>query len=112
MSKKVERLKVVEIKGNGVIVSLNNGTTGFIHISEVSHSFIEDLERLFKVGEIIYGVKKKTHYGKTYYSLKVGHTMPRAVQRKFHVSESGGGYLGLVHLQNSKLAKNKRRNND
>lgn len=112
MSKKVERLKVVDIKKNGVIVSLTNGETGFIHISEVSHGFVEDLGKLFKIGEIIYGVKKKNHYGKTYYSLKVGHTMHRDVQKKFKVSENGGGYLGLIHLQNSKLQKSKRRNND
>ncbi len=54
----------------------------------------------------------ETHYGKNYYSLKVGHTMPRNIQKRFKVTETGGGYLGIKYLQNTKLRQHKRRYND
>ncbi len=109
MSKEISRLKVVVIKRNGLIVQQSNGDSGFIHISEVSHGFIDDLNNYFTVGEVIYGVKTKTHFGKNYYSLKAGHTMPRNIQKRFKANETGGGYLGIIHLQNAKLNKHKRR---
>lgn len=112
MSKQIARLKVVVIKKNGLIVQQINGDSGFIHISEITHNFVDDLNNYFKVGDTIYGVKTKTHYGKNYYSLKAGHTMPRSIQKKFKVTETGGGYLGIIYQQNIKLNKHNRRNND
>ncbi len=112
MNKEISRLKVVVIKRNGLIVQQINGESGFIHISEVAHCYIDDLSNYFKVGDMIYGVKTKTHYGKNYYSLKVGHTMPRNIQKRFKVTETGGGYLGIKYLQNTKLRQHKRRYND
>lgn len=109
MNKDIYRLKVVVIKRNGLIVQQSNGDSGFIHISEVSHSFVDDLNNYFTIGDTIYGVKTKTHYGKNYYSLKVGHTMPRNIQKRFKASETGGGYLGLIYQQNLKLNRHKRR---
>lgn len=109
MSKKISRLKVDVIKRNGLIVKQINGESGFIHISEVSHNFIDDLNNYYKVGDIIYGVKIKTHYGKDYYSLKVGHTMPVVLQKRFKTTETGGGYLGIIYQQNLRLSSNKRR---
>lgn len=106
---KIARLKVDVIKRNGLIVQEANGETGFIHISEVSHNFIDDLNNYFTVGETIYGVKIKTHYGKDYYSLKAGHTMPRMIQKRFKITETGGGYLGIIYQQNLKLNSQKRR---
>lgn len=112
MSKEIKRLKVEVIKKNGLIVTQSNGTSGFIHISEVSHGFVEDLNDYFQVGDTIYGVRTKTHYGKNYYSLKCGHTMSKNVQKRFKVRETGGGYLGIIYQQELKLNKQKRRSND
>lgn len=109
MNKQIARLKVVIIKRNGLIVQQSNGDSGFIHISEVSHGFIDDLANYFTVGETIYGLKKKTHFGKNYYSLKAGHTMSKEVQKRFKTSETGGGYLGIIYNQNLILNKHRRR---
>lgn len=109
MSKKITRLKVAVIKKNGLIVSQLNGESGFIHISEVSHAYIDDLSNYFQVGDVIYGVKTKTHYGKNYYSLKEGHTMSRTIQKRFKVTETGGGYFGIIYQQNQRLNKQSRR---
>ncbi len=112
LNKKIERLKVIVINKNGIIVERINGESGFVHISEVAHGYIADLNNNFKVGDIIYGVRKKSHYGKKYYSLKTGHSMPRYIQKKYKVSETGGGYLGIIHHQQKKLDKLQRRKND
>ncbi len=97
------------IKRNGLIVEQINGESGFIHISEVAHGFIDDLNNYYQIGDIIYGKKTKTHYGKNYYSLKAGHTMPRNIQKRFKVAETGGGYLGIIYMQNGKIQKYNRR---
>lgn len=112
LNRDIARLKVEVIKKNGLIVQQINGESGFIHISEVSYGYVDDLNNYFQVGDMIYGMKTKSHYGKNYYSLKVGHTMPRALQKKFKASETGGGYLGIIYQQNIKLKKYKRRKND
>ncbi len=109
LNKDIIRLKVVVIKRNGLIVEQVDGESGFIHISEVSHAYIDDLNNYFQIGDIIFGKKTKSHYGKNYYSLKIGHTMPRNIQKKFKVSETGGGYLGILYKQNNIMNKTKRR---
>ncbi|WOO88029.1 S1 RNA-binding domain-containing protein [Mollicutes bacterium LVI A0039] len=109
LNNKISRLKVDVIKSNGLIVQQINGESGFVHISEISHNYIDNLENYFKVGDTIYGVKIKTHYGKNYYSLKVGHTMSRSIQKRFKITETGGGYLGIIYQQNIKLNSQKRR---
>lgn len=37
----------------GVFVTLNDDYTGMVHISEVSNKFIPNLNKLFKIGDII-----------------------------------------------------------
>ncbi len=109
MNKNIFKLKVIEIKPNGLIVQKVTGETGFIHISEIANTYIDDLKKYFEVNDIIYGQKIKTHYGKNYYSLKAGHTLSQKIQKKFKVRETGGGYLGILYYQNVKLSKEKRR---
>lgn len=42
---------VTGIKSFGAFVSLPDGKSGLVHISEVSHSFVEDLNTVLKEGE-------------------------------------------------------------
>lgn len=53
---KVGRIVEGQITGvtkYGVFVSLEDNYVGMIHISEVSNKFIEDLNNLFKIGDLI-----------------------------------------------------------
>ncbi|KAF2956505.1 S1 RNA-binding domain-containing protein [Marinitoga sp. 38H-ov] len=44
---------VEKILPNGIIVKLNDGLTGFAHVSELSWNFVDDVESLFNEGEKI-----------------------------------------------------------
>lgn len=82
----VRQLKIIRISKVFLIIEDGN-KVGSIHISEVGKYYIKSLEELFEVGDTVYGVLIDKE--KKYYSLKVGHTIP-----KFWL-ERGGGFLGL-----------------
>ena len=46
--------EVVGITDYGVFVEFDNGYTGLLHISQISKSFIKDLNKYFKIGQCIY----------------------------------------------------------
>lgn len=51
---KVNKIVVGEITGftkYGIFVKLDNDYTGMIHISEISDNYVEDIEKLFVIGE-------------------------------------------------------------
>lgn len=55
---KIEVNKIVEgqvtgVTKYGVFVSLQDNYTGMIHISEVSNKFVTNLEKRFKIGDLI-----------------------------------------------------------
>lgn len=45
--------QVTGVTKYGVFVSLNDEYTGMVHISEVSESYVKDMEKLFKIGDVI-----------------------------------------------------------
>ncbi|SDM94508.1 general stress protein 13 [Fictibacillus solisalsi] len=45
--------KVTGIKPFGAFVALNDEVQGLVHISEVSHSFVKDINDVLKVGDIV-----------------------------------------------------------
>ena len=45
--------KVTGIEEYGIFLSLDNGTTGLIHISEISSAFVRDVSDYAKVGDVI-----------------------------------------------------------
>ena len=51
---KIVKATVTGIESYGVFVSLDEYYTGLIHISEVSHRFVRDINDYFKVGDSIY----------------------------------------------------------
>lgn len=51
---KVNKIVVGEITGftkYGIFVKINDNYTGMVHISEISDNFVEDIEKLFVIGE-------------------------------------------------------------
>jgi general stress protein 13 len=49
----VVRGKVTGIKPYGVFVKLNETTDGLIHISELTDSFVKDINDYVKIGEVV-----------------------------------------------------------
>lgn len=45
--------KVVKIKPFGAIVSLGEGVQGLVHISQISESFVQDINDVVEIGEIV-----------------------------------------------------------
>lgn len=45
--------KVTGIKPFGAFVALNDEVQGLVHISEVSHSFVKDINDVLKVGDVV-----------------------------------------------------------
>ena len=51
---KVVKATVTGIETYGVFVSLDDYYSGLIHISEISHGFVKDVNDFVNIGEIIY----------------------------------------------------------
>ncbi|MEG0618825.1 MAG: S1 RNA-binding domain-containing protein [Bacilli bacterium] len=51
---KIVKATVTGIEKYGVFVSLDEFFSGLIHISEVSHGFVKDINDFVKIGDIIY----------------------------------------------------------
>ena len=45
--------KVVGIKPYGVFVSLDEKTMGLLHISEISDGYVDDINKIVKVGDVL-----------------------------------------------------------
>lgn len=102
---KIEKLKVVKINKNNIIVVNLKGEKGIIYISNISNSFIVSLEAMFKPNDTIYGYLIDVEGTRRFYSLKVGH-MKKKLTRP--IVETGGGYLGILYLVNKiKIAEKK-----
>lgn len=51
---KIVQGTITGIENYGAFVSLDEYYSGLIHISEISHKFVKDINEFFKVGETIY----------------------------------------------------------
>ncbi|MCI8544783.1 MAG: S1 RNA-binding domain-containing protein [Bacilli bacterium] len=51
---KVVRGTVTGIENYGIFISLDEYYSGLIHISEISHGFVKDINNFVKIGETIY----------------------------------------------------------
>ncbi len=101
---KIEKLKVLKINPNSLLIENMKGQKGVIHITEISNSYVVSLSQTFKVNDVIYGYLIKKVGFRRFYSLKVGHISEK--KRKI-INETGGGYLGLKYLLNNLELKEK-----
>ena len=91
--------KVTGIMSFGAFVSMENGTSGLVHISEISNSFISDINQLLQVGDIV-KVKVLSIDGKGKLSLSIKQADGDAPVSSSSSSSSntnysgGGGYKG------------------
>lgn len=65
--------KVTGIKPFGAFVQLENGKSGLVHISELSDSFVNSVEEVVKLGQVVeVRVKEVAENGKLNFSMKSG----------------------------------------
>lgn len=50
---KIVRATVTGIENYGAFVSLDDYYSGLIHISEISHGFVKNIDEFLKIGEVI-----------------------------------------------------------
>ena len=62
--------KVTGITKFGAFVSLPDGTTGMVHISEVSHAYVSDIKDFLNVGTVVKVKVLSTENGKAKLSIK------------------------------------------
>lgn len=99
--KKIKKLKIIEVRNNGLIIESIDGNSGFIHISEVAPYYVENLNKYFKAQDYVYGVQIRKNYNTRYYSLKQGHSFDK--NEKIAIKETGGGFNVLTyHLEKMK----------
>lgn len=86
---KIQKLKVIKVSKYYLQVKNIEDELGSVYISDVSHHYVDDLEKHFKVNDFVYGVECGAYKGQVSYSLKEGHNPKNT---KF---ETGGGFLIL-----------------
>lgn len=76
---KIYEGKVTGITKFGAFVEIEDGISGMVHISEVSSSFVNDINDVLKIGDQVkVKVIKKTDDGKISMSIKQTEARPRA----------------------------------
>ena len=63
--------KITGITNFGIFADLGNGKSGMVHISEVSRTYVNDINEIFKVGDVVkVKVMNITDDGKISLSIK------------------------------------------
>ncbi len=99
--------KVTGITKFGAFVSLPGGKTGMVHISEIAHTYVNDINEYLSIGQT---VKVKViaidHSGKINLSIKKTTEAPQRSSRQ----DSGGSRSGQEH--SSRNSQQTRRNSN
>ncbi|MBQ5399505.1 MAG: S1 RNA-binding domain-containing protein [Ruminococcus sp.] len=73
--------KVSGITKFGAFVDISGGGTGMVHISEVSHSYVNDINDFLKVGDTVKAKVISREKGKIALSIKQAQPKPEKPQR-------------------------------
>lgn len=84
--------KVTGIKSFGAFVELAEGQTGLVHISQVSHTFVNDINDVLKVGDVVQ-VKVLSVEAGGKISLSIKETQPKP-ENAGGDKRRGGGNAG------------------
>lgn len=68
--------KVSGITKFGAFIELQNGQTGLVHISEVSHTFVNDINDILKIGDEVKAKVISVENGKVSLSIKQAQPKP------------------------------------
>ena len=88
--------RVTGIEEYGIFVSLDNGTTGLIHISEISDSFVKNVDDYAKINNVITAqvLEYDEKHDKLKLSLKSLHDNKKKANYD-EIVETGSGFNGL-----------------
>lgn len=98
--------QVTGVTRYGVFVSLNDDYTGLVHISEISESYINDIESLFKVGDVIKVKILEIDEDKSQVKLSIKKIRFKTKPKKIDLQERGEGFK-LLHDNLDKWTKEK-----
>ncbi len=93
----IYKLQIVKVIKSGLIVKQLDGKEGFVHISEVSDSYILNLKEMYEPSMYVFGIFLKREGDKNLFSLKSGHTIPVDLRNRHRIKETNGGYLSIVY---------------
>lgn len=99
---KIYKLRVIEITKYYLLVETVSKEHGYVHISEVSHFYVNGLKAKFEIDDVIYGEYIGDFKGKRNFSLKSGLS---PIKKKTYV-ETGSGFLPLRYLLKKMEVKN------
>ena len=87
--------KVTGVEDYGIFLLVDDKTTGLIHISEISDSFVRDVSHYAKVGDIIKA--EVIEYDEETDKLKLSIKKTNSVdsKQKRHIIETSSGFSGL-----------------
>ena len=89
----VVECEVTGITNYGVFVKLGSDYTGLIHISEISNRFVNDIEKLYIMGEVIEA--KILEIDETNKQIKLSIKQNEHFRRKNKLQERGEGFKPL-----------------
>lgn len=97
--------EVAQIIKNWVLFSVRGNYKGFLHISDISDYFIGNLEKLFKVGNIL-SLKIKHVKGKNLYlDFKVDRALYLKQPFSFEIKETKNGFSNLKKFTDKEIEK-------
>ena len=108
---------VTGIEPYGIFISLDDYYSGLIHISEISHNFVKDINSFVKIGDVInseiIGIDEENNHVKL--SIKNINYKIKKPRAKRKIIETKQGFRTLAHnlpLWIDKKIKNKENNSN
>lgn len=96
---KIVKGTVTGIEPYGIFISLDDYYSGLIHISEISHNFVKDINLFAKIGDVInteiIGVDEENNHLKL--SIKNINYKIKTPRRKKKIIETKQGFKTLEH---------------
>lgn len=90
----IVKCEVTGITNYGVFVKLENGYDGLIHISEISDKFVNNIEKLFFVGDIMEAKVIEVDNEKKQVKLSIK-ILNKKEKKKKKIEEKGEGFAPL-----------------
>lgn len=87
--------KVTGVEDYGIFLLVDDKTTGLIHISEISDSFVRDVSYYAKLGDVIEAEVIEYDEKEDKLKLSIKKTNTVDTKQKKHIIETSSGFSGL-----------------
>ena len=94
---KVVKGNITGIENYGIFVNLEDYYSGLIHISEISDSFVKDVNDYAKIGDTIYARILEIDENNNHVKLSLKSVVKKRDENKKlnHIKETGSGFIKL-----------------